>query len=150
VTDTISALEDMGIAVHTRFWIGGPEEAKGEPERVTHAIRSLRFRPYSLHPFPFDLDSPIYNDYHEAAATRVDDWVQWARDPWIIERPVALWGGQNSAAKITRDFESINKAVHRNPERLIRKVVQDLRTKNLFAIVEAKVMEWSHPSGEEK
>ena len=150
VADTMSALEDMGIAVHTRFWIGGPEETRGETDRVTRAIRSLRFRPYSLHPFPFDLDSPIYRDYHEAAATRVDDWVQWARDPWIVERPVALWGGPDFAAEITQDFKTINKAVQRSPERLLRKIVQDLRTKNLFAIVEAKVMEWSHPAGEKK
>lgn len=144
IASTMAALEDAGMEVHTRFWIGGPEEPKGETERVTHAIRLFQFRSYSLHPFPFDLDSPMYHEYHESAATRVDDWIQWARDPWIVERPIALWGGSNSAANIGNTFESINKAVLRNPQRIWKKIREDFRTKNLFSMVEAKIMQWSH------
>lgn len=147
---TMSAMENNGIAIHTRFWIGGPEESAGEEERVTRAIRALRFRPYSLHPFPFDLDSPIYNDYNKAAATRVDDWVEWARDPWIVQRPVALWGGEDAAAELSETFAAINKAVHRSPKRLLKKVFQDLRTKNIFAMIEEKIAGWAHSSAGEK
>ncbi len=147
VAHTLLAIENRGISVHTRFWIGGPEEGPGEKERVIRTIRAMQFRPYSLHAFPFNLDSPLYRDHREASSTRVDDWVEWARDPWIVQRPVALWGGANAASQRLQDFEAIRKAVHRHPRRVLGKFLQG----NLFAMLESRRMgNWPHALPKEK
>ncbi len=145
---TLSQLEQAGIQVRVRFWIGGPEERPGEEARATRMIRATGFRPYSLHPFPFRMDAPIYQDFQQSASTHVDDWVAWSRDPWIMDRPVPLWGGQAAAPRLTAQFESIRKSVQRSPSRVLTRMVQGLRPRSWIAALEDKAIGMLAPPAE--
>ncbi len=140
LSQTIDLLRGSNIRVHTRFWMAGPEERPGERERVVRTIRSLDFCNYSLHPFPFVLDSPIYQDFAEASATHLDDWVQWSRDPWIMERPVPLWGGAMAAMDLEEDFDWIQRKVQHHPQRLFKRILQGLSARGLISAMEERAV----------
>jgi len=133
-------IEKAGIEVHSRFWLRGPEERLGERRRVAATIRALSFRKYSLHPFPFLLDAPIYQNFIKAVATHVEDWVEWSRDPWLIERPLAVWGGPTTAEGLPDEMDWIINAVKRHPRRVAREVLQALKPRNLISTLENKAL----------
>ncbi|MFH1029337.1 MAG: hypothetical protein V1791_15160 [Pseudomonadota bacterium] len=138
MSSTIDLLQKAGVRVHARFWIGGPEGKNDETGRVIHTIRALGYPVYSLHSFPFVLDSPIYREYSDSAAAHLDDWIKWARDPWIEERPIPLWDGQAAVAEITECFEAISGAIRRNPVRILKKALSHFRSKNWISVIEDK------------
>ena len=140
VADTLASLRASGIGAHARFWIGGPEERHGAADRTARTIRALGFPPFSLHPFPLALDSPIYQDYFESSATHLDQWVQWSRDPWMFERPVSLWGGSSDAPLIEQEFDTIVRAVQRSPSRLVHRALDHLKLKPVLSAMEEKVL----------
>ncbi len=137
---TIEFLEFSGIRVHVRFWIGGPEEHRGETERVVRMVRALNFCSFSLHPFPFNLDSPIYQNLFEAATTHVDDWIRWSQDPWILERPVALWGGKAAAEYIEAKFDEIERRVEHHPWHMFMSFFRRLASRNWIEAIENRTL----------
>ena len=133
----IGHLHNHGINVHTRYWIGGPEEQPGEAERVAQTIRQLHYGHFSLQPFPLLMDSPLYAEYAETSATpHLQDWLQWTIAPWTVEQPVALWGGRESVIRITEEFEAIKEAVHKSPKRVLKQAMADLRSTNWILALE--------------
>ncbi len=140
LSQMIDKLQNAGIHVHMRFWVGGPEERHGEAHRIIQTIRSLGFRSYSLHPFPYNLDAPIFQEHSESTATHVDDWIAWSRDPWIIKQPVPIWGGPMAVNEITARIEQIVKAVHRHPGRWIKTLAHKLLSRNWIVLAEDKAM----------
>ena len=136
---SVGLLQNAGIKVHLRFWVGGPEESSGEEHRILKTIRALGCYAYSLHPFPFRMDAPLYeeiDDYTEAPA--LQDWLEWARDPWTLRRPVPLWGGASRVEEVARHMTRIQYAIQRSPKRLARKVFSSVLSKNWIRALEDK------------
>jgi len=137
---TLEALERAGIHTHTRFWLGGPEGKRGETERILRMIRHMGYRSFSLHGFPLVLDSPLYHAYMEASATHINDWVQWAVDPWLHDRPVAVWGGEETAERIDQAITRIERTVQHDPKRVISRVLRKILTRNWIRYMEDKAI----------
>lgn len=133
-------LEQNGIRVHYRFWLGGPEEREDEQARVFQTIRSLGFPPFSLSAFPYRLDAPLYAEHAAEASTGLEDWIRWARNPWITERPVALWGGPDAAEDVDITIELILKAARRDPRNLLKRLLATVFSRNWISFLESKAV----------
>ncbi|MFH0953992.1 MAG: hypothetical protein V1873_06650 [Verrucomicrobiota bacterium] len=136
---TMGRLEELGLRVHSRFWIGGPEEGEGEDRRVAQTIRSLGFRSFSLHAFPCLPDTHLYEKYADLAP-KLEDWIAWARSPWTERQPVAVWGGEGAAEDIDIDFDLILTAVRRHPRNLLKRMLEGLFAKNWISVIESKAL----------
>ena len=137
---TLAALAAAGIRAHVRLWIGGPDEAGNEEIWVVHMIRALDYTPHSLEPFPFVVDSPLYEEYCATSSTHIEDWVHWSRDPWLLNRPVPLWGGGAAIPRLTASFALIQKMIARDPRRMTKKLLADLTGRNWIAALEDRLL----------
>lgn len=133
---TIEALKSAGIDAEARFWLGGPEEHKGERERVVRLIRQLNFCPYSLHAFPLAFDAPLFQDVDAPGKPSIATWIKWARDPWMAERPTALWGDQKARDYINNTMDQIQKLVMANPGRRLLRAVGKFRNTRIIESLE--------------
>lgn len=143
-----TALRRAGILVSFLFWAGGPEERDGEEDRVVRAIRRLRFPEWTVRAFPFAPDAPIYEDFTASSATHIEDWVAWSRDPWIEERPVALWGGADAAPVLAGKLARIERRIQRNAWRVVGRFFARLRSTNWIAAMEDKALSLIVPPGD--
>jgi len=137
---TLSALTAAGIRAHVRIWLGGPEETGDEESRVVQMIRALDYAPHSLEPFPLIVDSPLYEEFRAASSTHIEDWVQWSRDPWLLNRPVPLWGGAAAIPRLTASFALIQKMIARDPRRMMKKLFADVTGRNWIAALEDRLL----------
>lgn len=137
---TLALLTAAGIRAHVRLWVGGPEETGDEESRVVHMIRALDYSPYSLEPFPFVVDSPLYEDFRATSSTHIEDWVHWSRDPWLLNRPVPLWGGNAAIPRLTASFAKIQKMIQHDPRRVMKKLFADLTGRNWIAALEDRLL----------
>ncbi|MBN1270403.1 MAG: hypothetical protein JXB04_12500, partial [Kiritimatiellae bacterium] len=141
LSDTLDLLRSFKIEARVRFWMGGPEESKGEQERIAGMIRALRYVPATLQAFPFSMDSPLYEE--RAASVDIphlEDWIRWSRDPWTVERPVPLWGGQPGVSELQAAFAAVHKAVIRSPQRVLLRMLTALRSTNWIRVMEDKAV----------
>ena len=141
---TVALLKRFGIRAHTRFWLGGPEEVGGEEARILRYLRVLGYDSFSLAPFPFFLDAPLY----EETADRKDapsptDWMQWAWDPWNLQRPLPFWGGEEAAHDVRRTMTRIRHRAKRSPKRLAQRAVNRLLGQKLDSRP-GRQGRWSH------
>ena len=137
---TLAALAAAGIRAHVRLWIGGPDEAGNEESWVVHMIRALDYAPHSLEPFPFVVDAPLYEEYCATSSTHIEDWVQWSRDPWLLNRPVPLWGGSAAIPRLAASFALIQKMIARDPRRMMKKLFADVTGRNWIATLEDRLL----------
>jgi len=139
--ETIAQLTHAGIKAHTHFWMGGPEEHGNESARVIRTMRRISHTKTTLHPYPFSMDSPLFrklsaeNDLHI-----LENWLQWARDPWIIERPIPIWGGKQTADNLLQEFETIKRANSRSPARWLRKLAHHIQETDWIHTLEQKAI----------
>jgi hypothetical protein len=141
LAETVAQLQDAGISIHAHFWFGGPEEHAGEHQRVLKLIRSLNYPPATLHPFPFCMDSPLYEEMDsQGKVTQLEEWIRWARDPWISDRPVPLWGGRQAVELIEAEFQAVRRGASRSPMRLVNKLTEKMRHGNLIRTLEDKAL----------
>ncbi|OQA24793.1 MAG: B12 binding domain protein [Verrucomicrobia bacterium ADurb.Bin345] len=140
LSTTLSLLESNGISTQIRFWMGGPEEKPEEAGRVLHTIRQLGCRTYALQAFPLLLDAPICEDHSESISALMEEWLQWAVDPWTHERPSTLWGGAEQAAVLEESFAHIQRSVRRNPVRILKRLWAVLRRRNWIAFLEDRAV----------
>ncbi|MFH0880398.1 MAG: hypothetical protein V2A34_11850 [Lentisphaerota bacterium] len=121
---------EMGAAAHYmsrfnldvafRFWVGGPEKTPDEESRILRTIRALGYRKYILEPFPFQFDTPLYRVYSRLnTVPQLEEWLQWSMDPWLLEKPVPLWGGKEEADALKASLEEIHSSIQHNPWRFI-------------------------------
>lgn len=143
--EMIRMLQANGIAAQVRIWLGGPEEAPGEEERVLKVLRTLDPDEYSLTPFQFLVDSPDYRRLARAYdAPSLETWMRWARDPWTQERPLALWGGTEQQAQLQKMGAHIVRC-HRHSARVVaRRVLGSLRA---FSFTELLSRHLAQPHG---
>ena len=137
---TIARLEGLGISVRLRFWIGGPEERAGETDRIIRTVRALDFKPFSLHPFPLSLDAPLCQQMPDSQRMPIEDWIEWSRDPWTVERPVALWGGSEAVARVREQMAAVARAVNRSPQRLLKTFARSVFSTNWITVLEDKAL----------
>jgi hypothetical protein len=134
-------VHEAGIECQTRFWIGGPEEREGEADRAVRALKMTGFQAFSMQPFPFSVDTPLYAALaREARAPGVEAWIAWAQDPWMEERPVALWGGEPARASLDRVYRAVQRTLLRNPGRLVRRIVSRILTAAWLEDLEARAL----------
>ncbi|MDD3604654.1 MAG: hypothetical protein PHD86_05670 [Kiritimatiellae bacterium] len=113
---TISSLEKAGVEVFVRLWIGGPEEKKGAVRRAVALIHHLPAAHIVLEPFPFCMDSPLYRSAAaDCGASDIDNWLRWTRDPWILDRPEAVWNARAGAEALQKQITGIYRRVVRSP-----------------------------------
>lgn len=138
---TFRALTDAGIRVYPRYWIGGPEEHRGEPERITQTINRFGLCDYRVEPFPLVIDSPLYEQQlNQGTVPLLDEWIKWAREPWIMERPVPLWGGRDNVDILYRDLKMIHGWLQRSPGMIWARLRTLLRSKNWIETLEDKAI----------
>lgn len=113
----ITELQRADIKTRAHFWLGGPEESSGEARRVLHMIRSLNYIPYALHPFPFHLDSFLYRESCMEQTPHIDEWVDWAANPWLIKQPAPFWRGEGAVSLINNDARCIHNRMKHSPRR---------------------------------
>lgn len=136
---TVEILREYDIQTHLRFCVGGPEERSGEEARILKRIRSLGYCSFSLRPFPFRIDAPMYEEVvGKVLAPKLSDWMEWAWDPWNVDRPIPFWGGQERADETREAMTRIQFAVQRSPSRLFRKALRRLASRNWIQVVEEK------------
>ncbi|MFT5497580.1 MAG: hypothetical protein ACI9TH_002987 [Kiritimatiellia bacterium] len=120
----LRALKDSGISVTLHFWIGGPEEAPGEVQRVANMIKKIGYVAYQLHPYPYHFNSQVYAEHgNDQAGPNVQDFIDWARDPWNLDRPVPIWNGESGASKTESMAKAIQRKVNHNPMRVMAKIL---------------------------
>lgn len=138
---TFQALKAKGVRVYPRYWIGNPEAPRGETDRILQAIRRLAIHEYRVEPFPFAIDSPLYEEHlDEWTAPVLDEWIRWARDPWFMQRPVPLWGGHESVAILKKQLKSIYAALHRSPTLVWARLRHKLHSRSLIETLEDKAI----------
>ena len=138
----IFQLQDSGVEVEARIWVGGPEEEKGEADRIVRILGKLGFLPYSLHPFPFHLDAPMIGDVpSDVARPTLADWLTWSRDPWSSDKPALLWGGAEAKAQIELTMQDVEKSVQRHPKRGVLRIAQFLQTFNPIRLFEGAAVD---------
>jgi hypothetical protein len=136
---TVELLARAGIRSHLRFWLGGPEEPRGEVERVVRAIRTLGYCSYTLAPYPFRMDAPVYEELADVEGTpTLEEWIQWARDPWLTQRPLPCYGGEPRARYIAREITRIQATIGRSPGHLLKKMARHLVARNWIEVMEQK------------
>ena len=143
---TVQSMASGSVQLCAHIWVGGPEETRGETERATAMLRKLGHNPYIIEPFPFTLDSPLYQAVREAEIPLpgLTEWIQWSRDPWIKERPVALWGGREQVRPMEQEIRRIHWLLNRTPSRAFTKLLRTLRSRNWIELLEDKAIGWLH------
>jgi hypothetical protein len=137
--DLAVRVQSADLECQTRCWVGGPEEREGERDRIVRLLKMTGFRPFSLHPFPFCIDAPLYAELARGGeAPSVKPWIDWAQDPWMEERPVALWGGAEASGEIDRTYRAVQRSLLRNPGRAVRRLVARLLTTHWLEDLEAR------------
>lgn len=138
---TFQVLAARGIRVYPRYWIGSPEESRGEAERIAQTIRRFSLCDYRVESFPFSIDSPLYEEQLDGGtAPLLDDWIKWSRDPWIVERPVPLWGGRESVDELNTRLRTIQTSLQRSPGMAWARVRRLLRSKNWIESLEDRAI----------
>ncbi len=139
LAETVNDLLSCGIRSHVRFWLGGPEEQVGEEARVLKFLRTLGYGSFSLAPFPYRLDAPLYEETAETAeAPSLDDWMEWAWDPWNRQQPLPFWNGADAAERTRRIMTRIRYKARRSPRRLILRAGQHFLGRNWIRVLEDK------------
>ena len=140
---TFALLKDYDIDVLIRFWVGGPEMQSDDSKRIVNTIRALNYCRYVLEPFPLQFDSPLYQHYkEEQTIPLLEDWIQWSLDPWLMEKPIPLWGGAGEADYIQSTFNDIYANIKHSPARLMRKLSNKLNSVNWIRAMENKSLGW--------
>ena len=112
----ITALEKAGIHVFVRLWVGGPEEKKGAVRQAVSLIQHVSAAHVVLEPFPFFMDSPLYESLKsESHAPQIEEWLRWTRDPWILDRPEAVWNGSAGAEMLQKQMMNIYRRIVHSP-----------------------------------
>ncbi|MGD9873309.1 MAG: radical SAM protein [Kiritimatiellia bacterium] len=126
---TVAALERSGFEVFLRLWAGGPEEKKGG---VRHAVRLIHHLPAAhvvLEPFPFFMDSPLYQSVSaESDAPRMEDWLRWMHDPWTLERPAGAWPARGGVRTLQKQMASIQRQALRSPKWQARRLLHFMKS----------------------
>lgn len=140
---TWAYLRAQGIYVFPRFWLGSPEEPRGESDRIAQFIRRFALCDYRIEPFPFIIDSPLYAEHIEnGEAAHLQEWIKWSRDPWLEERPVPLWGGRQRVAELDEQLQSIRKTLQRSPGLTWARWRNALKSRNWIELLEDRAIDW--------
>lgn len=141
ITHTFQSLTAKGIRVYPQYWIGNPEQPRGESEQIIQSIRRLSLCDYRVEPFPFTIDSPLYEELAEqTTAPLLDEWIKWSRDPWIMERPVPLWGGHAGRDALEAELKKVQASLQRSPTLLWARIRHQLRSRNWIETLEDKAI----------
>lgn len=137
----IQRIQTAGIRVQIRFWVGGPGERAKEADRLIKAIQRFDHCPYFLYPFPYEPSAPMYHRDHDAvvAAEPVEHWLQWAKDPWLADRPTAFWSGREGAEACQKILLMSQRHIQFNLPRRLKKLVRHVRSINWIAAWERRV-----------
>ncbi len=139
----LALLQEWRVRVHVNFWIGGPEESRGEADRILHMARRFKHCQISVHPFPFHFDSPLYNDIWQndtMEIPRLEEWIQWSLDPWMVERPLSLWKNRDKPEILQKQLKRIRKSIQRDPGFYMARFMEEIRTRNWIEVIEDKAV----------
>lgn len=140
---TLELLNQYHIQLNARFWVGGPEEGRGETERIVRMIRRLGYCPYSIESYPFTLDSPLYRELAQSSdVPHLEDWTRWCKDPWLTARPVPIWGGAPALDALQKQMKSVQRAVVRSPGHLALRLMRSMKSHNWIDVLEDKAVGW--------
>ena len=118
---------------HPGCFLGGrAEEVDGEKSRLAKTLKELDPDRFSLHAFPYQFDTPDYEklarSYH---GPKLDEWIHWAKEPWLETRPVAMWGGPDQIPLVHSTIQKATRSLRRDPRRLFRRTGDRLRSMDL-------------------
>ncbi len=142
--ETIESMQDCGIQVNPRFWVGSPEEPRREGQRIAQVIRRLRLHEYRVEPFPYIIDSAFYREHqadHPQTAT-LQDWLDWARSPWNKERPIQLWEAEDGLERIKDSIRALQKDLHKSPYILWTRFQRTVLNQNWVMAAEDRALHW--------
>lgn len=131
---TSRKLESAGLSFAVRFWLGGPESDSREARHVARILRQLHFPHVAFEPFPFLLDAPIVGTFPEARA-RMEEWQNWAGDPWTHAKPERFWKREDY---FQQTVSQICAGVRRDPKRIIQRLWLRLRSRNWIHYMETR------------
>lgn len=142
--ETIDSMRDSGIQVNPRFWIGSPEEPRGEGQRIAQVIRRLKLIEYRVEPFPYVINSEFYDEHHSdhPETASLQDWLDWARSPWNKERPIQLWDAEAGLERIQASIRTLQKQLHKSPYILWTRFHRALLRQNWISTAEDKALDW--------
>lgn len=140
---TLRTLAAYNIQVCPRFWAGGPEEHRGEATRIAEVIRRFGWCDYRVEPFPYRIDSPLYEaqDTYDTSPP-LDAWIRWSREPWIEKEPVALWNGAEGIQALQETYRLIQKTLQRSPQLMWTRIRRALQSQNWIELLEDKALDW--------
>ncbi|HMP71752.1 MAG TPA: hypothetical protein PKE55_00665 [Kiritimatiellia bacterium] len=130
IAAAIATIRKANIDVNLRFWVGGPHERPRERDRILAMIRLLDDCPYFLYPYPYEPTAPVFQteDSPVLASAGIQQWLSWAKEPWLAERPTAFWSGKEGADACQQVILDVQRKVHLNPGRRLRKTLRHLRS----------------------
>lgn len=134
-------LRRVGVETRLRFWLGGPEEGRGESARVRHWLDRAGATPVVLEPFPLHFDSPLYRQLPPSHPhPTVEGWLAWSRDPWMNTRPPATWGGHAAASALAREMEALQQHGVRSPAQRLRRYRAWWRNRSVVGEMEQRLI----------
>lgn len=143
----ITRLQHHRINVTACFWLGGPDTPSREGARIVRTLRELGHFDYVLEPFPLEFDAPAYRAAEgHPLRPALEDWIHWAKNPWQVDRPVAVWGGRRQALVLAREFASIHARVQRHPIKILRALQSGLPLRSWIHELESRTAEWFQAS----
>ena len=138
--DCFERLEGAGIKPNLEFWLGGPQEERGHDHVIVEALSAMGNCRYTLRPFPFDFDMPLYAEVADRMEVpRLDDWRAWARNPWTTPTPIPLWHGPSQVKPLQRRMNSITRKIDHSPLRRIRRVADWINPAGWIQGIERRV-----------
>ncbi len=143
MTRMLAMLQEWHLPVHARFWIGGPEESRGETERIVQMARRFKHCHLSVHPYPFHPDSTLYEELWQnenMELPRLDEWIRWSLEPWMVERPLSLWKQKENLESLNAQLVRIRKAINRDPHFHIARFLEEARSRNWIEVLEDKAL----------
>lgn len=139
------ACRDAGLAVNLRLWVGGPEERRGERDRIARFVRALGFPGFVAQPFPFAFDAPLCREREPDGRTpTLEEWIAWSHEPWIKTRPVPAWGGADGADRTAATCAAVVQRVTRSPLHRLKRAVARWRGRSLIEDLEARMVALFH------
>lgn len=140
--ETLRTLERNRIRAVVRFWLKGPVEDEREHRWVVRLMASLGYPPSILEPFPLHFDSPLYRAHTEdPGIVRIEDWRQWALNPWFARKPVPLWRGEDDREAMLQTLERIDARLRGDPRRVWVQCARSLSGFSLIRSIEDKALE---------
>lgn len=135
VRETVEELEEYRIKVMIQYWVGGPMEEPGEAARICRTVEELQYTAFTVHPYPFHFDAPLFRERFEMEGTpSLKDWLRLAVNAEAPAQPVPQWPVKPGGMAPHLTTQHILHHVDKSPRRIMQRWTHRLGLKKLHVL----------------